>query len=65
MKNYPINDLNKCSVRFCRGNTATIIQKKIGDERIMFGYCEFHSMISATRFPEKANRKVIPFVRMI
>lgn len=64
MRNYPINDLNKCSVRFCNGATVTIIQRKIGDEKIMYGYCEFHSVISATRFPEKADRKRIPFVRM-
>lgn len=64
MRNYPINDLNVCSVKLCHGRTVTIIQKTIGNERVMYGYCEFHSMISSGMFPQSEERKVIPFVRM-
>jgi hypothetical protein len=64
MRSYPINDLNKCSVKNCLGKTVTIIQKTIGTEKIMFGYCEFHSMISETIFTVHDDRKIIPFMRM-
>jgi len=64
MRKHPINDLNKCSVKGCLGRTVTIIQKTIGNERLMFGYCEFHNMISETMFSAQEQRRVIPFVRM-
>lgn len=56
MRNRPINDLNKCSVNGCDGQTAVIVSKKIGEDKIMFGYCEFHSIVSATFFPHTNSR---------
>ena len=64
MRAYPINDLQICSVRNCRGQTVTIIRKTIGEEQMMYGYCDFHSVISATFFSPNTNRTEIPFLRM-
>ena len=56
MKAHPIHDLNKCSVKGCDNQSDVIVQRKIGDERMVFGYCLFHSVISATFFPNRTNR---------
>lgn len=50
MEVIPIKDLNKCSVLGCPGPSETIIQKVIGDRKMIFGYCRFHAIISATFF---------------
>lgn len=53
----PVNDLNRCSVKGCTGQSAVIIEKKYGEERMMFGYCSFHSIVSATFFAENAEHR--------
>jgi hypothetical protein len=59
MRSYPITDLQICSVRFCSGRTEVIIQKTIGNEKMMFGYCRFHGVVSDTLFPETAKRMIV------
>ena len=63
LRNYPITDLNVCSVRGCIGQSTSIIQKRIGEEYMLYGYCEFHSIISETFFTNPNDRIVIPYVK--
>ena len=58
MYEYPVNDLNKCSVRNCDKHTTVIVLKKIGDGKAMFGYCSFHSIVSATFFHSPARKEI-------
>jgi hypothetical protein len=54
----PIKDLNECSVLGCNGQSETIIQKVIGDRKMIFGYCRFHAIISATFFSRSAKDEI-------
>lgn len=59
MNKLPVNDLNVCSVKNCAKQSVVIVQKRMGEEKVMFGYCAFHSIISATFFALTPGRKEI------
>ncbi len=54
----PVNDLNKCSVKDCDSDSSVLVQKKMGEEKITFGYCAFHSIISATFFATPDRKEI-------
>lgn len=55
----PVKNLNHCAVKDCRGESSVIIEKKYGEERMMFGYCQFHAIVSATFFTHSKHRQEI------
>jgi hypothetical protein len=59
MRSYPIQDLKSCSVRGCESGTEVIIQKTFGTENLLFGYCQFHAIISTTFFQATESRVII------
>ena len=59
MRLIPVGDLNYCSVKDCDKKSVVIVQKKMGEEKVSFGYCAFHGVISATFFALTPGRKEI------
>lgn len=58
MNNVPVNDLNHCSVEHCNNETSVLIQKRIGDVKLMFGYCPFHGIVAATFFQYPGRKEI-------
>lgn len=54
----PINELNLCSFRGCNSISEVLVERLVGDKKMMFGYCEFHSIIAATLFSKKAYYRI-------
>lgn len=58
MHYHPVTELTFCSFRGCKAESEVIIQRLIGDHKMMFGYCQFHSIIAATLFSERSYYRI-------
>lgn len=59
MEPNPLNQLNLCSFRGCGKDSEVLVERLVGGKLVIYGYCQFHGIISATFFSVRKYRKVI------
>lgn len=59
MEVHPINQLNLCSFRGCGKDSEILVERLVGGKMVIYGYCTFHGIISATFFSAVEYRKEI------